>query len=529
MILEIIAISIFLATVFNIILHKFKMPTIIGYILTWIIITYTFGLHDVSSNHDLKMIAEFWVVFLLFTIWLEFSIKHLKKMKKYVLVYWPLQVFITWWIFYLIAKNIFSLNQIESIIISLWLALSSTAIVLKTLNESWDINKKYWKKALGILLFQDIMVIPILLLITILSVNDANIWELLWQTVISAAILLAILWVSGKYFLNFFLYKVAKTKSNEIFIASILFIVIWSSALSHYFGFAYSLWAFIAGLLIAETHYKHQVEADLIPFRDLLLGFFFVTVWMQLSFNIILENLSIIFILLVSLILIKIFVVFIILLLSKNKTVAIKVAFSLFQFWEFWIVIFKLANSNWLISNYMTQTLIVIIILSMIITPFILKNLNKISDLFFSSYSKNKDCLVSKKLKNHIILIWYWRLWKVISNLLDKNKQEHIILENYINAFEQWKKDSKQIIYWSAFRTETLKSIGIEKAKAILISVWKNEKLYLIANILEELNMKWKIIIKVNNFEEEKLLKELWIKNIIVETEKTALAMIEKV
>ena len=525
--LEIIIAAIFIATVFNIILNKFQMPTIIGYIITWTIIAYIFPLQWATSNNDLRTIAEFGIVFLMFAIGLEFSAKHLIKMRKNVFVFWWLQFLITSIVFYLLWIFAFGLESQTALIVSFWLTLSSTAIVLKLLTESWEINKEYWNKSVGILIFQDLIVIPILLLITILSTNDTNIWVLLSKTAISAFILFFILWIFGRFLLDKFLYKVAKTKSNEIFIWSILFIVIWASTLAHFMWFTYSLWAFIAWMLIAETSYKHQVEADLIPFRDLLLGFFFVTVWMQLELNIIYENINIIFIILWVLLFIKIAIIYLILLKSSNKKVALKTALSLFQFWEFGIVIFDLATSRKLLDPNIWQVLVVVIILSMIITPLILKNVDNIVNFIFKNNDKNNKCLENTKLKNHTILIGYWRLWKVISKLFDKNNVKYIIVESFIKAYKEGKKDWKPIIFWNAFQENFLKSINIKDAKNILISVWTNEKLYLIASIIRKMNIQWTMTVKVNNSEEKKMLEELKIKNIIVETEKTALFMTE--
>lgn len=530
MILEIVVFAILIATIFNIILNRFNMPTIIGYIITWTIISYLFWLHDVAWNHELKTIAEFWIVFLMFTIWLEFSVKQLIKMKKNVFIFWWLQFFFTSFVFYWIANVIFWLDIKESILISVWLSLSSTAVVLKILNENWDINKHYWNRAFWILLFQDLMVIPILLLITIFSTTDTSIWLLLSQTFISAFVLLFILWFFWKFILDWFLYRVAKTKSNEIFIWSLLFLVIWASALSHILGFSYSLWALIAWILIAETHYKHQVEADLIPFRDLLLWFFFVTVWMQLKIELIYENLFIIFILLSSLLIIKVFLLYFILMISTHRKSALKTAISLFQFWEFGIVIFEMATIKNLIDPSIWQMLIVVIILSMILTPFILKHVSVIAD--FLIWHKANDTewnCINKKLDNHVVLIWYWRLWKILWSLLEKNNIDYVIIENDIRNYKEAKKEWKPIIFWNAFQANTLKSVNIEDAQTVLISIWKSEKLFLVSNVVKKLNIKWNIIVKVNNFNEEEMLRDLNIENIIVETEKTAQAMFEKV
>ncbi len=311
--LEIIVFTLFAATLLNLLLKQLKIPTIIGYIATGTIIAYAFDLHEAAFSHELKEIAEFGVVFLMFTIGLEFSIQHLKSMKRDVFFNGGLQVLLSAVLFTLIALFLFSIEMKSAVIIGLALALSSTAVVLKLLNESGDINKPYGRKVLGMLLFQDLAVIPILLMITIFSVHDQPVYTLIINTAVDAAILLTGLFLTGKYILQPFLYHVSKINSNEIFIGSILLIVIGASYTAHILGFSYSLGAFIAGMLIAETHYKYQVEADLVPFRDLLLGVFFITVGMQLDFSIIREYVALISLLLPALILIKISVIFLLL------------------------------------------------------------------------------------------------------------------------------------------------------------------------------------------------------------------------
>lgn len=529
MILEIIVSAIFVATIFNIVLHKFNMPTIIGYVLTWIIISYFFWLSSIDSSDELINIQEFGIVFLMFTIGLEFSFKHLIKMKKNAFLFWSMQFFLTTLALYFLSTLFFWLSPIESIIISFWFSFSSTTIVLKVLKENWSINKHYWNRSLWILLFQNLMIIPILLLFNIFTITDTDTWTLVWKTFINSVILLFSLWLIARFLLDHFLYKVAKTKSNEIFIWSILFIIFWASAFAYFLGFSYSLWAFLAWILIAETHYKYQVEADLIPFRDIILWFFFVTVWMQLSFEIFYSNIWTILILLSWLIIIKVSILHSILVFVNNKKSAFKTALSLFQFWEFGIVVFELAIIKNLLNPELWQVLIVVIILSMFITQIILNNLAEITDyLFWFKYSDPSWDLISQNFNKHVVLIWYWRLGKILWNSLEMREIDYVIIENNINTYKEAKKHWKPIIFWNAFQANTLKSINIENADTVLISIWASDKLFLISNVVKKMNIKWNIIVKVNSFKEKLMLNDLWITNIIVETENTAQAMLEK-
>jgi len=286
--LGIIVSTIFIAIIVNLILKRFHLPTIIGYILTGTIIAYVFDLHTAVNNHDLKEIAEFGIVFLMFTIGLEFSIEHLKRMKKEVFFTGTLQIVVTTAFVIIISMFVLGFDFRTSLILGAALSLSSTAIVLKTYNENNDIKKRHGQRVLGILIMQDIAVIPILLMISLFAAgDDKSISSLVFETTVAAIVLLVLLYVVGKYLLEPFFEHVSKTNSDELFVASVLLVAIGSSYVAHYFGFTHSLGAFVAGMMISETKFKHQVEADLTPFRNLLLGVFFITVGMQINLQII--------------------------------------------------------------------------------------------------------------------------------------------------------------------------------------------------------------------------------------------------
>lgn len=528
--LEIIIFTILISTILNLFLKKIGIPTIIGYITTGTIIAYSFDLHEAIHNKELKEIAEFGVVFLMFTIGLEFSVKHLIKMKKEVFLYGGSQVILTSVLFTFIANNIFDIEIKSAIIIGLAFALSSTAIVLKILNENGDINKVYGRKVLGVLLFQDIAVIPILLMITIFSTTGQSVSSLLTQTFIDATILLLGLFIAGKYLLEPFLLNVAKAKSNEIFISSILLLVIGTSYIAHVFGFSYSLGAFIAGMMIAETRYKHQVEADLIPFRDLLLGVFFITVGMQLDFKIIYENISSIAILLPLLIVLKVSIIYAIMRLTSTNRTSLKTAVSLFQLGEFALVIFELSFARDLIDPTLGQILIVTVVISMIMTPFVLKNLSSIVDKLNNSKNRHQDYSSVNKtdLSNHIILIGFGRLGKNISKLIQSNGGEFIAIENDIRTVVEAQKAGLPVIYGNAAKKDILKSVNINEASSVIVSIGNSERLIHICEVVDEMAQGKKTVVKVNKYEEKESLSNLKLSHIIVETEKTALAMYDE-
>ena len=214
----------------------------------------------------------------------------------------------------------------SALIISSALSLSSTAIVLKLFNENAQINKKHGQRVLAILIMQDIAVIPILLMVGFFNLKEQTLFSILVETMAGAVLLILLLWLIGRYILEPFFEMIVKTDSEELFLGSVLLLSIGSSYASYLFGFSYSLGAFIAGMLIAETHYKNQVEADLIPFRDLLLGIFFITVGMQINFSVISSYLIEIVSILIFLMLMKFLIIYMIIRFHDLPRVAMKTA-----------------------------------------------------------------------------------------------------------------------------------------------------------------------------------------------------------
>jgi CPA2 family monovalent cation:H+ antiporter-2 len=368
-------------------------------------------------------------------------------------------------------------------------------------------------------------------MITIFSVTDKSVSSLLFETLLNAAILLVGLFLAGKYLLEPFFHQVSKTKSNEIFVGSVLLVVMGASYIAHTFGFSYSLGAFIAGMMIAETHYKHQVQADLVPFRDLLLGVFFVTVGMQLNFGIIYENISTILLVLPAVILIKIAIIFTLLKFATDSRIALKSAVSLFQLGEFGLVIFELSFAKNLIDPVLGQMLIVMVIISMVLTPFVLKNIAQIVDLFNYTPEESEEYTsldTDEKLSDHVVVIGYGRLGKNISKLLRKNNMKYIAIENDIESVKNARKKNHPVIFGNAAQKSVLDSVNIKKAHAVIIAVGNSKKLHHICKSVNDLKENAKTIVKVNKYEEQDALKELNLTHIVVEMEKTAYAMYEE-
>jgi len=523
--LGLISATFFIALVLNIILKKFGLSTIIGYILTGTVISYAFGLHSVADNDTLKEIAEFGVVFLMFTIGLEFSMKHLNAMRYEVFVVGSAQILLSASIIFILAYYTFDLDKYSALIISMAVAMSSTAIVLKTFNETGEINKQYGKNALGILIMQDIAVIPILVIIGVISSKESSLELIAWGIAVGVLVLLGVMYIVGKYLLEPFFTQIIKSHSDELFIGSILFLAIAASYGAHEIGFSYSLGAFVAGMLIAETKYKHQAEADLIPFRDLLLGVFFVTVGMQIKFDIILEYALVIVLLLFGIMFIKVVIIYLLTRLRKtnNKRTSIKTAFSLIQIGEFALAILELARSHSLVGAPYGQIMIIVIVISMVLTPFILNNLSILADLLIKhDIHEAQESMFSSSTHNHVVILGYGEFGQNVAEKLKNDGEFYIIIENNPDMFHLAQTKHESVIYGNAANREILKKAFINRAKKIVVAINNTKKLHLVCQIIQRVVPHEKVIIKVHAMKDKEILSFMGFKNIIVENEETS-------
>ena len=517
--LQIIVFTLFTSLIINLLLRKLHLPTIIGYIVTGAVITYGFDLHDAAHNHQLKEIAEFGVVFLMFTIGLEFSIEHLKKMKSEIFLTGTLQIVLTALGAFVLGHYVLGVEQKMAFILSLAVSLSSTAIVLKTFNESGEIGKRFGQRSLGILIMQDIAVIPILLVIGFMSSQSNDpISSLIYEMVVGGLLLLGIMWLVGKYMLEPFFTQILKTNLEELLIGTILFLAIGASYLAHVFGFSYSLGAFVAGILIAETKYKHQVESELIPFRDILLGVFFITVGMQIDFGAMVRYAHWIALVLVVAMVLKFVIIFALVRFGENTRVSLKTALSLVQIGEFSLALLELAKTNDLLHPVYGQIMLIVIIISMIITPIILKNLTFVADLLGKDeviIDETKPPTITPK--GHIVILGFGEFGQNVANMLESQSIPYIAAEYSIDNYHQAVTRGQNVIFGSVFKKEILKQLCIQDATNVIIAINNPKKLLYICEIITTLVPLDKIIVKVHNDTEKQSIEELGIRNIVVD------------
>lgn len=496
-----------IATALNVALKRFGIPTVIGYILTGVTIGSAFGI-GLHGNEQLEHVAEFGVVFLMFTIGLELSFSRLKSMTKEVFLYGALQVIITGAVLAVVAELVLDIGFKTAIIAGAGMALSSTAIVLKLLNESGKIKFEFGRNSLGILIFQDMAVIPILLMITIFTSQDKSVSALLTDTAINAVLALGILVVVGRFALGRFFRIVSNTKSKEIYMGSILLTVVSASFIAHHFGFSYSLGGFIAGMMIADTIYKYQVEADLIPFRDLLLGVFFVSVGLQIDPVIVFNNIGWVLLLGFVVMVLKTVVLFVILGIAGDRKTAFQTAITLAEIGEFALVVFSLLLANNMLDSTLVQIFMVTIVISMVASPFIINNTDKVVDWFIKRSITDTRIAESGATGGRVILCGYGSFGEAVSDRLADVGIDHTIITANTEAYVRAKEAGKNVVFGDASDRLLLESLHIREAMSTVIAIDDFEKVKRVRAAITLLDPELKVIARVATEEDKRELTE---------------------
>jgi CPA2 family monovalent cation:H+ antiporter-2 len=498
-----------MSIIVNLFLKRLGISQIIGYILTGVMVAYLFDLRHMADSHVLEQAAEFGVVFLMFTIGLEVSLQRLAMMKIDVFLNGFLQVLLSAAIFFALSRVVFGLNLETSLITAMALSLSSTAVVLTYLKSTKDIHRPYGQRSMGILIFQDIAVIPILLLIGFLSSDGGNINDVLIQTAISAVMIAGLLFVVGKRLMTWLLHFSSNSQVDEFFMGSVLVIVVGASLLANAFGFTYSLGAFIAGMIIAETKYHHKVEADIAPFKDLLLGTFFVTVGMKIDLAFFGEHFISILMVLAGILLIKAAVIFWVIRLSSKGKIAFKTSLALSQVGEFSFAIFALASNQKILDDQLVQMLVLTVVLSIMITPLILANIPRISALLFKDPGVTEDFSMLSKHANHVVVCGYSVVGKFVAKELRLRGIEYIVIDNNYRHVQEALAEGEEAYYGDMAKYQILEKLHVESAISVIVTLDNLEKKRLVCESVLHYYPEVKVVVKVISLEEKEALIDL--------------------
>ncbi len=457
--------------------RRLSLPPIIGYLAVGMAIgPSALGLvEDTAGTH---LIAEFGVVFLLFTIGLEFSFPQLHAMRWAVGVLGSIQVLVclalfgatAWWL---------TGSSGAGIVLGGALALSSTAIVTKQLTEQLEIHTRHGRRAVGVLLFQDLAVVPLLIAIPILAgnANDSLATELGLALLKGILVFAAMVWIGRKGLRPIF-HEVAAARSNELFTLTVLLIAIAAAWFTHLAGLSLALGAFLAGIMLGETEYRHQIDADIRPFRDVLLGFFFITVGMVIDLSVLLLGLHWVVLIAAAMMLFKGALVFAIARFVDSPQDATRTAIILGNGGEFGFALIALALSAGLLEPDMTQHVLAAIVLSMIAAPLLIRHNEKLAERLAGRAGSPVDAVAAESdvarlgetLDGHVVLCGYGRTGQNIARFLDQEGIAYLALDLDPQRVQEARSAGESVSYGDCERREILQAAGLERARMLVLS-----------------------------------------------------------
>lgn len=512
--LIILVISLALASVLNIVLTKFSISHIIGYIITGTIISIVFSITPGKDHNPLDLIGEFGIVFLMFTIGLEMSFAKLHKLKYLIFFNGFMQVALCSIAIFCLSYFAFAIDVTSSVIISLAFSLSSTAIVLPYLKKSKDIITPYGEKSVAVLIFQDIAVIPILLLISFLADTSLPLEDILFKTALYGTIIIAFMFTIGKRIIAWLLHFSSKAQMEELFLGSVFTIVLGTSLIAHSFGFSYSLGAFIAGMIIAETKFHVKVENDISSYKDLLLGAFFFSIGTKIDIFYFIDNFFIVLSILILVMVVKALIIYLLIRRKSNKSESVKSAIALCQIGEFSFAIFTLAGNQNIITNELQSSLILITVLSMIVTPFMVNNIYKIAALFADDFFES-DKITPIQASGHTIICGFEILGKIIAKRLDNQNIDFYIISDNLQHVLLARERGYLAYFGHINKIPVMESLKVKESKSIILTLDSVVTKQVICEAILNYHPNANIITQVNTRKERMALSKFKINSLI--------------
>ncbi|MDX8379166.1 MAG: monovalent cation:proton antiporter-2 (CPA2) family protein [Gallionella sp.] len=499
-----------------------RLPVMLGYLGVGILIgPHAFGwIPDSASTRHL---AEFGVVFLMFSIGLEFSLSRLKSMRRTVFGLGGAQVIVT--ILLVMAVTwLFGMDWRAGLALGGILAMSSTAIVSKMLVERAELNLPYGQQMMGVLLFQDLAVVPLLIIIPALTSQPDNLPSTLGWAVLKAGVVLLVLLVFGQYIMRRWFHVVASQKSSELFTLNVLFITLGLAYFTEMAGLSLALGAFVAGMLISETEYRYQVEEDIKPFRDVLLGLFFVTIGMKLSIVSMFANLAWVLLALAALILCKAMLVTVLARTFEGDwAVALRSGIGLAQAGEFGFVLLTLTDEANLLSDTTMQITLATMLLSMLAAPFLIQYGESIARRFSSAEWTNRAlqmhqiAIQSMSSTGHVILCGYGRSGQKLASILEDEKLRFIALDLDSRRVREAVADNKTVVYGDAAKREVLMAAGLMRAKVLVVSYADKHSALSILRHVKELRPDLPVVVRANDDSYMEVLKNAGAAEVVAE------------
>lgn len=463
--------------------RSLRLPPMLGYLVVGVVIGPN-ALALGENAEGVRYLGEFGVVFLMFVIGLEFNLPKLRAMRQHVFGLGMFQVVLTIVIgtigslaLAVVLPWFWKMTWQTALVLSGALAMSSTAIVVKLMADRLELESEHGKRVMGVLLFQDLAVVPLLVLIPALGSKPETLLIALGIASLKAAALIALLLAGGQRLMRWWLTLVARRKSEELFVLNLLLITLGLAWLTEHAGLSLALGAFIAGMLISETEYKHQVETDIRPFHDVLLGLFFISIGMMLDWRLVAERWGLVLLLLTVPVLFKLALVTgLSRALGATPGVSLRTGLYLAQAGEFGFVLLALADDNRLVPPALLNPILASMVLSMLATPFIIQYSNRLvmklvaSEWLQQSLQMTTIARKSINANRHVIICGYGRCGQNLARVLEQEQIPYMALDLDPDRVRQAAAAGDSVVFGDAARLQSLIAAGLARASAVVIT-----------------------------------------------------------
>ncbi len=465
-ILSLLAAAVAAVLLFN----RMGLGSVLGYLVAGIVVGPA-GFSLVNDPENMRHIGEFGVVFLLFLIGIEIKPQRLWVMRRLVFGFGGAQVMITGLVLAGVVHFTVGVTFAQSFIVGFGLALSSTAFGLQILADENQLTTRWGRSSFAMLLFQDLAVVPLMVLVPILAVGSMNLSESMGLAVLeSGAIFVAVL-IVGRYAVNPLLRAIARSRNADAFVAAALLLVLGFAWAMEQIGLSMAMGAFIAGVLLAESEYRHQIEADMLPFRGLLLGLFFMSVGMTLDPTALATNWQIIIGGTVAMLMVKTALIVGLARLSRLSFAdALRSGFLLSQAGEFGFVLFSLAGDQGLLPDDLINPLLSVIVLSMTATPVMVRLGNAIAD---RSGTAEADMVAHEEAEEArpVLIAGFGRVGKTVASLLKATNIPCIAIDMDADGVTLGRGEGYQVFFGDASRPDVLRMVGARHARLMVVTL----------------------------------------------------------
>nr|WP_241242226.1 monovalent cation:proton antiporter family protein [Thalassotalea sp. G2M2-11] len=513
--------------------RRIHLPAILAYLVAGMLV----GEHGLALTHesvDYEHFAELGIVFLLFTLGLEFSLPKLMAMRHLVVAIGSLQVGISLLVFMLLAMFL-GQGFASALVIGGVLALSSTAIVIRQLSESGAMKRKSGQIAVAVLLFQDVAVVPLLIIIPMFAEQtDSSMLLALIYALVKGVFVVGILLSAGKWLLPRLFNLVAQVRTDELFVLTTLLVTLVAAALTQWFGLSMALGAFLAGMMLGESQYKHQLEADIRPYRDILLGLFFVTVGMKLDVVILVSSPLTVLTLLVGFLLIKIVIIkYLVVRAGEQPKDAWASAIMLAQMGEFGFVLIALATQVNVLPLEEASLLLGAGVLSMAITPFMVEHARQWGVWLSNEPEKDTHDLADlpsqTEMQDHVIICGFGRIGQTVSRFLKQESIPFVAIDIDPLRTTKAREAGEHVLFGSSRKTELLEAAQLYKAKLVVIAFGEDSQSIEVIQKVRSLAPDVPILVRTRNDDNLDKLQEVGANQVVPESLEGSLMLVSQV